>query len=178
MRFGRWPATHRAEKPAIQALERAQGWLRLPNGQAVRGHNHEYKRHGTTTLFAALEVHTGAVAVGHYQRRRRREFLDFMNRVVAQPCVQEIFSHFSTVHILVNNAGIGGGQNPKLITDFDDDFWDMSVSVNLTAPYLLTKAFLPSMIAQGWGRIINIASGSGMRGGGRRTVLPNTVCSV
>ena len=47
------------EKPAIQALERAQGWLRLPNGQAVRGHNHEYKRHTTTTLFAALEVHTG-----------------------------------------------------------------------------------------------------------------------
>ena len=38
------------EKPAIQALERAQGWLRLPNGQAVRGHNHEYKRPGTTTL--------------------------------------------------------------------------------------------------------------------------------
>ena len=59
-------------------------WLRLPNGQAVRGHNHEYKRHGTTTLFAALEVHTGTVAVGHYRRRRRREFLDFMNRVVAQ----------------------------------------------------------------------------------------------
>ncbi len=71
------------EKPQIQALERAQGWLRLPNGQAVRGHTHEYKRHGTTTLFAALEVHTGLVHVGHYQRKRRREFLDFMNRVVA-----------------------------------------------------------------------------------------------
>jgi len=72
------------EKPSIQALERAQGWLRLPNGQAVRGRSHEYKRHGTTTLFAALEVHTGSVQVGHYRRRRRREFLDFMNRVVAR----------------------------------------------------------------------------------------------
>jgi transposase len=72
------------EKPSIQALERAQGWLRLPNGQAVRGYTHEYKRHGTTTLFAALEVHTGRVQVGHYQRKRRREFLDFMNRTVAQ----------------------------------------------------------------------------------------------
>lgn len=72
------------EKPAIQALERAQGWLRLPNGQAVRGHTYEYKRHGTTTLFAALEVHTGTVKVGHYRRRRRREFLDFMNRIVIQ----------------------------------------------------------------------------------------------
>ena len=71
------------EKPSIQALERAQGWLRLPNGEAVRGHTHEYKRHGTTTLFAALEVHTGRVNVAHYRRKRRREFLDFMNRIVA-----------------------------------------------------------------------------------------------
>jgi len=71
------------EKPSIQALERAQGWLRLPNGKAVRGHTHEYKRHGTTTLFAALEVHQGIVHVGHYRRKRRREFLDFMNGVVA-----------------------------------------------------------------------------------------------
>jgi transposase len=72
------------EKPAIQALERAQGWLRLPDGQALRGFSHEYKRHGTTTLFAALEVATGMVKVGHYPRRRRREFLDFMNQLVAQ----------------------------------------------------------------------------------------------
>jgi len=71
------------EKPAIQALERAQGWLRLPNGQALRGFSHEYKRHGTTTLYAALEVATGLVRVGHYRRRRRREFLDFMNSIVA-----------------------------------------------------------------------------------------------
>ncbi len=100
--------------------------------------------------------------------------VDLSQREAIQPCVQEIFSHFSTVHILVNNAGIGGGQNPKLITDFDDDFWDMSVSVNLTAPYLLTKAFLPSMIAQGWGRIINIASGSGKRGAVRRAAYSAT----
>jgi hypothetical protein len=40
------------EKPHIQALERAQGWLKLPNGKALTGFNHEYKRHGTTTLMA------------------------------------------------------------------------------------------------------------------------------
>jgi transposase len=70
------------EKPAIQALERAQGWLKLPTGKALTGFNHDYKRHGTT-LFAALEVATGLVRAGHYPRRRRVEFLDFMNRVVA-----------------------------------------------------------------------------------------------
>lgn len=72
------------EKPAIQALERAQGWLRLPNGRALRGQSFEYRRHGATTLFAALEVHTGIVHVAHYKRRRRVEFLDFMNRLVAR----------------------------------------------------------------------------------------------
>lgn len=87
------------EKPAIQALERAQGWLRLPDGQAVRGFNHEYKRHGTTTLFAALEVATGLVEVGHYQRRRRREFLEFMNHVVAVYPETEL-------HVILDNLNI------------------------------------------------------------------------
>jgi transposase len=71
------------EKPHIQALERAQGWLRLPDGRALTGFAHEYTRHGTSTLFAALTVATGQVQVGHYSRRRRVEFLDFMNQVVA-----------------------------------------------------------------------------------------------
>jgi hypothetical protein len=47
------------EKPGIQALERAQGYIRLPNGKTLTGRRHEYKRHGTTTLFAALNVATG-----------------------------------------------------------------------------------------------------------------------
>ena len=84
------------EKPSIQALERAQGWLRLPNGSAVRGHTHEYKRHGTTTLFAALEVHTGLVHIGHYRHKRRREFLDFMNPLVAQYPAKEL-------HVVLDN---------------------------------------------------------------------------
>ena len=71
------------EKPSIQALERAQGYLKLPNGRALTGHSHDYKRHGTTTLFAAFEVATGKVQAAHMKRRRRKEFLDFMDDVVA-----------------------------------------------------------------------------------------------
>jgi len=84
------------EKPAIQALERAQGWLRLPNGKAITGYNHEYKRHGTTTLFAALEITTGLVKTGHYKRRRRSEFLDFMNEVITDYPGKE-------VHVVLDN---------------------------------------------------------------------------
>ena len=71
------------EKPSIQALERAQGYLKLPNGRALTGQSHDYKRHGTTTLFAALEVATGKIIATHSKRRRRVEFLDFMNSVTA-----------------------------------------------------------------------------------------------
>lgn len=71
------------EKPSIQALERAQGYLKLPNGRALTGQSHDYKRHGTSTLFAAFEVATGKVTAAHKKRRRRTEFLDFMNSIVA-----------------------------------------------------------------------------------------------
>jgi len=84
------------EKPPIQVLERTQGWIRLPNGRAMNGFNHGYKRHGTPTLFAALEVASGDVQVGHYHRRRRREFLDFMNEVVAAHPGRQL-------HVIVDN---------------------------------------------------------------------------
>jgi transposase len=84
------------EKPHIQALERDQGYLRLPNGKAVRGVSHEYKRHGTTTLFAALDVLKGTVQGMHSQRRRREDFLAFMNEVVAAYPGEEI-------HVVLDN---------------------------------------------------------------------------
>ena len=84
------------EKSSIQALERAQGWLRLPNGKALTGFSHGYKRQGTTTLFAALEVATGLITADHYQRRRRREFLDFMNQLV------DLYDG-SEIHVILDN---------------------------------------------------------------------------
>jgi transposase len=84
------------EKPHIQALERAQGYLKLPNGRAVTGFSHEDERHGTTTLFAALDVLTGKVFAGHAKRRRRRDFLAFLNELVAQYPAREL-------HIVLDN---------------------------------------------------------------------------
>lgn len=94
------------EKPSIQALERAQGYLRLPNGRALMGFSHDYTRHGTTTLFAALEVATGQVKAGHYKRRRRREFLDFMNEVVAEHPGREI-------HVVLDNLNTHKPKNDQ-----------------------------------------------------------------
>ena len=94
------------EKPHIQALERAQGYLKLPNGRALTGQSHEYKRHGTTTLFAALDVASGEVAVAHYRRRRRIEFLDFINQIVATHPDKEI-------HVVLDNLSTHKPKNDQ-----------------------------------------------------------------
>jgi hypothetical protein len=49
------------EKPSIQALEPAQGYLKPPDGRALSRHSHDYKRNGTSTLLAAFEVATRKV---------------------------------------------------------------------------------------------------------------------
>jgi transposase len=94
------------EKPSIQALERAQGYLKLPNGRALRGQSHDYKRHGTTTLFAALNVATGKVIATHKSRRRRIEFLAFMNDIVAAYPDNEL-------HAIVDNLNTHKAKNDR-----------------------------------------------------------------
>jgi transposase len=95
------------EKPSIQALERAQGYLKLPNGRALTGQSHDYKRHGTTTLFAALEVATGKIIAAHSKRRRRVEFLGFMNSVAAA------FPH-RELHVILDNLNTHKKNEPWL----------------------------------------------------------------
>src|SRR5437867_7147124 len=72
------------EKPSIQALERKTGYVETDNGKIVRGLKSTYKRHGTLNLFAALEVATGQVKTAITQLKRREEFLQFMDQVVAE----------------------------------------------------------------------------------------------
>ncbi len=72
------------EQSQIQALDRTQPLLPLRPGQVERG-THDYKRHGTTSLFAALELKTSRV-IGQLHRRHRsqefRQFLDVIERQV------------------------------------------------------------------------------------------------
>jgi 3-hydroxybutyrate dehydrogenase len=63
------------------------------------------------------------------------------------------------VEILVNNAGV---QHVSPIQDFSDAEWDRVISTNLSACFRTSKAALPSMLAENWGRIINIASVHGL----------------
>lgn len=86
------------EKSQIQALNRTQPGLPLSFGQPAT-RTHDYKRHGTTSLFAALDVATGKV-IGQLQRRHRSaEFLRFLETIDANvPATQE-------VHLILDNYG-------------------------------------------------------------------------
>lgn len=68
------------EKSRIQALDRDQPVLPVAPGVAER-RTHSYIRHGTTSLFAALDIATGAVIGKCYKRHRATEFLDFLQRI-------------------------------------------------------------------------------------------------
>ena len=68
------------EKTQIQALDRTQPMLPMRPGQVER-HTHDYTRHGTTCLFAALEVGTGRVTTDHRARHTGEDFLAFMRKV-------------------------------------------------------------------------------------------------
>ena len=71
------------EKSQVQALDRTQPLLPLKPGQAER-HTHDYVRHGTTSLFAALNVATGVVIGKCHRRHRHQEFLKFLDEIDAK----------------------------------------------------------------------------------------------
>jgi transposase len=86
------------EKSQIQALDRSQPILPMRPGQAER-RAHDYKRHGTTSLFAALDTKTGKV-IGQLRRRHRSlEFRKFLDRIEA--AVPAGFE----VHLILDNYG-------------------------------------------------------------------------
>ncbi len=68
------------EKSQIQALDRTAPMLPMQPGQIER-RTHDYKRHGTTTLFAALEIATGQVTAAVKPRHRHQEFLAFLRQL-------------------------------------------------------------------------------------------------
>lgn len=84
------------EKSQIQALNRTQPIIPMTIGQVEQG-THDYERHGTTTLFAALDIATGKVVGECYQRHRAEEFRKFLNKIN-----RETPEHLD-VHLVMDN---------------------------------------------------------------------------
>jgi transposase len=93
------------EKSQIQALDRTQPGLPMKKGRASTM-THDYKRHGTTTLFAALNVLDGTVIGRNMQRHRHQEFIRFLNTIEAELPVGKV------VHAILDNYAVH--KHPKV----------------------------------------------------------------
>ena len=94
------------EKSQIQALERTQPGLPMREGRPATA-THDYERHGTTTLFAALNVLDGTVIGRCMQRHRHQEFLRFLNTIEATVPAGKL------VHVILDNYGTH--KHPKVM---------------------------------------------------------------
>ena len=87
--------------------------------------------------------------------------VDVGNPELVEQMVATTASELGGLHILVNNAGI---DNVSKLIDMPIEQWEQMIHVNLTSVYLCTKAALPPMVEQRWGRIISIGSQLGLIG--------------
>ena len=94
------------EKSQIQALDRTQPGLPMKKGRAGTM-THDYKRHGTTTLFAALDVLEGTIIGRCMQRHRHQEFIRFLNAIEAEVPAGKI------VHVILDNYSTH--KHPKVL---------------------------------------------------------------
>ena len=87
---------------------------------------------------------------------------DLSEQSVVDNLVAETVDNYGSIDVLVNNAGIMDDMSGP--HEVSDAVWDRVMRVNLTAPFLLTRAVVPHMLAQGKGAIVNTASEAGLRG--------------
>jgi len=121
-------------------------------------------RAGADVAVAARSVpEIEAVAAEIVALGRRTHFfpLDVSDRAVLARAPRVVAERLGPIEILVNNAGIHASAPVQLT---DDATWDALLAIDLTAPFLLTRACLPAMYERHWGRILNVASVAGRIG--------------
>ena len=104
----------------------------------------------------AVEETAALVRAQAPQARVLTSRVDVADSAAVNAGVERVRSQFGTISGLVNNAGLTANVAP--IERMDDAQWSREIGVNLTGPFNLIRAVIPDMVAQGWGRIINISS--------------------
>ena len=117
-------------------------------------------REGATVVLTDILdlVHETAKSIGNNGYKAVSFKMDVTKPSEVDQVVQEVLKQFGKVDILVNNAGVG---IVVPFVDMDDETRDKIFDINLKGVFIVTKAVLPSMIEQKYGRIVNISSVSG-----------------
>lgn len=87
---------------------------------------------------------------------------DVADEAAVAALVARVIERFGAIHVLVNNAGIGNRQRVRLHEQSPED-WDRVMAVNVRGLYLMQRAIIPHMLAQGGGAIVNMASTGSFR---------------
>jgi len=89
---------------------------------------------------------------------------DVTSEAAVTTLVATTMERFGRIDVLVNNAALFAPLEEQKCTEIDADLWDRVMAVNLRGSFLMVKHVVPHMIAQGYGKIINIGSGTAARG--------------
>ncbi len=120
----------------------------------------ELARHGARIVVAARsqsELEATAQEVRALGGEAFVHAVDLTDAQASRVLIPDIEQSIGNVSILVNNAGIVGPFGPTWT--LDPKRWEQALRVNLIAPFLLVQEAVPQMLAQHWGRIVNVSSG-------------------
>jgi 2-hydroxycyclohexanecarboxyl-CoA dehydrogenase len=101
--------------------------------------------------------------------------VDLTRRAEVERMAQDGLARFGQIDVLVNNAG---WDRMGLFLDTDEDTWERIIAVNLKAVLYVCRAVLPSMVARGTGKVVNIASDAGRVGSSGEAVYSATKGAV
>jgi NAD(P)-dependent dehydrogenase (short-subunit alcohol dehydrogenase family) len=104
------------------------------------------------------------IAAEHGANSVASAIADVSDETAVRGLVATTMEHFGRIDVLVNNAALFAPLQESKCTDIEAAMWDKVMAVNLRGPFLMVKYVVPHMIAQGYGKIINIGSGTAFRG--------------
>jgi len=87
---------------------------------------------------------------------------DVTDPAEVESAIEQVLAAFGRIDVLVNNAGITGSAQATICHETPIQDWDRVLSVNVRGPFLCTRAVLPTMLSQGSGHIITVASVAGL----------------
>lgn len=89
--------------------------------------------------------------------------MDLMDTASLDAALDAVLAHYGRIDLLVNNAVYQDREVNALLRDLDDEALQRTLFGNVVAPFHLTRRLLPTLVAQGGGKIINVCSGAGRR---------------
>jgi NAD(P)-dependent dehydrogenase (short-subunit alcohol dehydrogenase family) len=105
-----------------------------------------------------------ALAREHGANSVESSITDVSDENAVKALVAKTMERFGRIDVLVNNAALFAPLQESKCTDIEVELWDRVMAINLRGPFLLVKHVAPHMAAQGYGKIINIGSGTAYRG--------------